>query len=76
MRNPERIEEMLSTLRTLWENKPDLRLAKIIVNAARPAMACPQIFYVEDDVLLQGMREIYPSAEETSISQEISRNKK
>ena len=76
MRNPERIEEMLSTLRTLWKNKPDLRLAQIIVNAARPAVACPQIFYVEDDVLLQGMREIYPSAGETIISQDPPRNKK
>ena len=58
MRNPERIEEMLSVLCTIWEKNPDMRLAQIIVNASRPAVPCPQIFYVEDDVLLQGLLQL------------------
>jgi uncharacterized protein YihD (DUF1040 family) len=58
MRNPERIEEMLPVLRTIWEKNPDLRLAQIIVNAARPEVPCPQIFYVEDDMLLQGLHQL------------------
>ena len=58
MRNPERIEEMLAVLRTIWAKNPDLRLAQIIVNAARPEVPCPQIFYVEDDMLLQGLHQL------------------
>ncbi len=55
MRDPKRIDEMLSVLRSIWELSPDLRLGQLIVNASRPNEPCPQIFYIEDDKLLNGL---------------------
>lgn len=56
MREPERIEEMLSVLRAVWEQNPDLRLGQLLVNAVRPEEPCPEVFYVEDASLLEGLR--------------------
>jgi len=55
MRDPERIERVLATLKRVWEQQPDLRLGQLIVVAAKPKQPCPEVFYVEDDALLQGL---------------------
>ncbi len=55
MRNPARIDEVLAALRAAWVESPDLRLGQLIVNAVRPCHPCPEIFHVEDEVLLRGL---------------------
>lgn len=53
MRNPARIDEILSALRAAWEESPDLRLGQLIVNAVRPTNPCPEVFYAQDEDLLR-----------------------
>ncbi|RJP64420.1 MAG: DUF1040 family protein [Comamonadaceae bacterium] len=55
MRDPHRIHEVLAALKRIWELEPDLRLGQLVVNAARPAEPCPEIFHLEDDKLLEGL---------------------
>ena len=51
MRNPNRIPEMIELISKVWERYPDLRLGQLIINAALPRDPCPQVFYIEDDVM-------------------------
>ncbi|SFR76483.1 hypothetical protein SAMN05428960_1292 [Mitsuaria sp. PDC51] len=53
MRNPARIDEILSALRAAWEESPDLRLGQLIVNAVRPTNPCPEVFYARDEDLVR-----------------------
>lgn len=55
MRDPARIERVLATLRRVWEQNPDLRLGQLVVIATKPEEPCPEVFHVEDDVLLRGL---------------------
>jgi uncharacterized protein YihD (DUF1040 family) len=55
MRNPERIEHILATLRRVWDQEPDLRLGQLVVIAAKPQLPCPEVFHANDEVLLQGL---------------------
>ena len=55
MRDPQRIDQILDVLREIWELQPDLRLGQIVVGAIRPDDPCPQVFYAEDNALLQGL---------------------
>ena len=48
MRDPARIDRMLSQLRELWHRYPDQRLGQLIVNVIRPGEPCPRVFYTED----------------------------
>jgi len=57
MRDPARIEVLLNTLRAVWEANPDLRLGQIMVIATKPRDPMPEIFYIEDELLLQGLLE-------------------
>lgn len=57
MRDPDRIKKILDTLERAWTLNPELRLGQLIVNAARPAAPCPEVFYIEDDKLLDGLLE-------------------
>ena len=52
MRDPERIERILSILRAYWQANPDLRLGQIVVN-----MSKPDPFYLEDEILEERLRE-------------------
>ncbi len=52
-RDPARIPEMLRLLEQVWQKQPDLRLCQLLVNHVRPTSPCPEIYYVEDDVLLR-----------------------
>lgn len=56
MRDPARIEPMLDAIRQVWVRYPDLRLCQLIVNAVPRTEPCPQVFYCEDDVLLERLR--------------------
>ena len=54
-RDPARIRVVLDKLREIWERTPDLRLAQLVVNAAGARQPGPDIFNLEDDVLLRGL---------------------
>lgn len=58
MRDPNRIPEILETLRQVWSKNPDLRLGQIIVIATRPTEVCREVFYIEDSDLVKGLASI------------------
>lgn len=57
-RDPDRIEVVLSAIRSVWSADPDLRLAQLLVNAAnfagRDAIS-RELSSLEDDDLLAGL---------------------
>jgi uncharacterized protein YihD (DUF1040 family) len=55
MRDPARIDIVLEALRTAWRQEPDLRLGQLLINAVRPPSPCPELFYAEDDKLIEGL---------------------
>ena len=55
MRDPQRIDDVLAALREAWLESPDLRLGQLLINAVRPSAPCPEVFYVEDEVMLSGL---------------------
>jgi hypothetical protein len=59
MRDPARIEALLSLLRQVWEQSPDLRLGQLLLSAVRPEQPCPEIFHIEYDRLAEGLRELW-----------------
>lgn len=58
MRDPKRIDETLAELRKLWMEVPDWRLGQLIVNCANPAHPCPQVFNMEDEEMLNAIRDM------------------
>ena len=58
MREPARIDAMLTLLSQVWQRSPDLRLGQLLVCAARPDQPCPEIFQIEDDRLAEGLRDL------------------
>lgn len=48
MRDPARIEPLLKTLAEAWRLDPDLRLGQLLVDLARPATPCIELFALED----------------------------
>jgi hypothetical protein len=40
-------------LQARWLREPDLRLTQLLVNLIRPQTPCPEIFYFEDQKLLE-----------------------
>lgn len=63
MRDPERIEPMLDTLRQIWQHYPDWRLGQLLVNAINPNTPCPEIFYAEDEALLAKLQMLLQRAQ-------------
>lgn len=53
MRDPNRIETILEALQLTWQQEPDLRLGQLLINITKPQSPCPELFYLEDDELLQ-----------------------
>ena len=53
MRPVERIPEVLSSLKKVWEKYPDMRLGQLLMNIARLAGPEQNLFYIEDDELLK-----------------------
>lgn len=49
-------EALLAALREAWLRNPDQRLGQLLVNAADPKQPCPELFYLEDQVLLERLR--------------------
>ena len=56
MRNQKRIPEILNELERIWKEYPDLRLGQIIMIATRPKNPCPEVFYIEDDNIFEGLK--------------------
>ena len=52
MRDPNRIDAILSQLGDEWRKHPDYRLGQLIYCAVTPKEPCPEISGVEDEVLL------------------------
>lgn len=55
MRNPQRIDNILERLKTVWKDNPDLRLGQLllaVVNADR-------LFYIEDEILVQTLENYF-----------------
>ena len=58
MRDPNRIPEILQRIKEIWEKDPDQRLGQLILNACRNKTAAwPDVFGVEDDALMEGLKE-------------------
>jgi len=53
MRSSTRIDPILAAVRELWLRHPDQRLAQLVVNLANPVNACPEVFHLDDDALLE-----------------------
>lgn len=58
-RDPSRIPKVLERIQQIWERNPDLRLAQIVVNAAKMVehedVTQSRLFNLEDDKLLEGI---------------------
>jgi hypothetical protein len=58
MIDKKRIPKILNHLEEIWNENPDLRLGQIIMIATRPKSTCPEVFYIEDEEILKGIRSI------------------
>ena len=65
MRDPARIDKVLGLIRSIWKANPELRLGQLLMTAASKTQAaqtlqnpCPEVFYMEDDLLLQKLKEM------------------
>lgn len=56
MRDVNRIDEMLTNLRTLWINYPDMRLGQLLENFI---FSTDTMFYQEDDVTNEKLKEAW-----------------
>ena len=52
MRDPARIDLVLSAIREVWLQHPDMRLGQLLINAVRPSDPCPELFSLEDAPLV------------------------
>ncbi len=55
MRDRKRIPIILRRLEKIWEENPDYRLGQLITIATRPKYPCPEVFYIEDEDLVNGI---------------------
>ena len=55
MRDKNRIPKILKELDRIWKANPDFRLGQLIVVGAKPKEPCPEVFYIEDENLLDGL---------------------
>lgn len=51
MRDLKRIDEVLNTVKTVWEQYPDMRFGQLVVNVLGV-----DPFYIEDDVILKAFQ--------------------
>ena len=66
MRDPARIQEVVATLRGIWHQVPDLRLGQLLINCTHDIGT--DLFYIEDDVLLQRLKDYAKTLKETSTN--------
>lgn len=57
MRASDDIDKFLATLRQVCLRSPDQRLGQLLVNVANPRTPCRELFYIEDQVLLERLKE-------------------
>jgi uncharacterized protein YihD (DUF1040 family) len=55
MRDPNRIDKILSGIKKVWEKYPDLRLGQLLCNVMRD----PALYYVEDEDLVSYLEQYY-----------------
>ena len=76
MRDPARIPKVLAAIHNVWKRNPDLRLGQIVTIATAKSgrdVECPEIFYLEDEDLLRGLRKYdqQPVPPESALRQEF-----
>ena len=60
-RDPQRIDELLMELERIWKEHPDSRLGQLLVSCVNGE--ADKLFYMEDEVLQEKLRERFPAAE-------------
>ena len=60
-RDPQRIDELLMELERIWKKHPDTRLGQLLVSCVNGE--ADKLFYMEDEALLEKLRERFPAAE-------------
>jgi hypothetical protein len=60
-RDPRRIDELMSELERIWKEHPDTRLGQLLVSCVDGD--ADKLFYIEDESLLEKLRERFPAAE-------------
>lgn len=60
MRDPKRIDKVLKEISVIWHKYPDMRLGQLIGNV----LEGPNLYYVEDDGLVNALKDTYENAEE------------
>ncbi len=63
MRDKNRIPKILNELERIWKSNPDFRLGQLIVVGVTPKEPCPEVFYIEDEDLLDGLLKFDKRAE-------------
>lgn len=58
-RDPKRIDEFLTELERIWKEHPDTRLGQLLMGCVDGE--ADRLFYMEDEVLLEKLRERYPA---------------
>ena len=61
MRDPKRIDGILQEISNIWHKYPDMRLGQLIGNVLEGA----SLYYVEDDGLVNALKDMYSEAKET-----------
>ena len=61
MRDPKRIDAILTALSNIWHKYPDMRLGQLIGNV----LEGPSLYYVEDSGLINALKDAYEGAKET-----------
>lgn len=59
-RNPDRITPMMAKVEEIWKKVPQLRLGQLLGNCAKSEI---QLYYMEDDVLLEKLEAMYKDAD-------------
>ena len=59
MRDPKRIDRVLTEISNIWHKYPDLRLGQLIGNV----LEGPSLYYVEDDGLINALKDYFGDEE-------------
>lgn len=60
MRGPKRIDVILTEISNIWHKYPDMRLGQLIGSV----LEGPNLYYVEDDGLINALKDMYEGAKE------------
>lgn len=71
-RDPKRIKRILEVVRAAWEAHPDLRLSQLIMNTHDGVRDYSPLYYREDEVLEQGIKDLYLTKAKAVKSSESS----